>query len=143
MALHDYRCRHCNHVRRDLYYRPQDVPGHVKCDACGRLKACVQVFTYGNPVKNTGAMYNNIDPHPQFGFPITSYSHKQELMRKYDLQEIHDSVGGNRQASAEDWHDSAQPDPDDAAGGVFWGDEDVKGDAIEEKKRHAYDVEAI
>tara|TARA_R110000824_G_scaffold3051_1_gene13983 strand:- start:220 stop:660 length:441 start_codon:yes stop_codon:yes gene_type:complete len=146
MALHDYKCRHCDHVQSDLVFTvntPRGIPRHIKCTACGKLKACVQIFTFGNPVKNTGIMYSNTNPHPQFGFPIKSYSHKQELMEQYDLQEISDPVGGNRQASAEDWHDTAQPDPDGASGGVFWGDDDMNAAAIAEKERHAHEVEVL
>jgi len=129
MALHDYKCRICDHVQMDIYYSPADVPRHIKCSGCGTLKAAVQVFTFGRPVSNTGSMYSQVEPHPQFGFPITSYSHKQEVMEKYGLEEISDPVGGNRKPSEDDYDDDSQPIPDDAAGGVTWGGDGIVDDS--------------
>jgi hypothetical protein len=133
MALHDYKCRICDHVQRDrLYSVKTGIPRHIKCSECGTLKGAIQVFTFGRPVSNTGSMYNQMEPHPQFGFPITSYSHKQEVKEKYGVQEISDPVGGNRKPSEDDYDD--QPLPDDAAGGVEWGGTGIVDDPSIRKK---------
>ena len=71
--------------------------------------------------------------HPQFAFPVESYSHKLALMKRYGLEEASDAVGGNRKHSEEDHHDASQPDPGEVDAG--WGDPDV----IEELKKAQYE----
>ncbi len=144
MAIHDYRCTVCEHTERDIFFKAGEIPRHRTCAACAGawwkrlwlavLKLCraslpwqtsAQIFDQACLAQihnDKSSMYGKW--HPQFGEVLQSYSHKQELMKKYGLEEIEDPVDGNRKMSEEVFDDDDQPDPD--SGEVVWGDEEEK-----------------
>tara|TARA_R110002074_G_scaffold381898_1_gene561261 strand:- start:71 stop:496 length:426 start_codon:yes stop_codon:yes gene_type:complete len=87
---HDYFCD-CGHELRDIV--AEEKP---KCPYCnvkmqihfGRMKGMVAF----NP-HNSG-MYGKY--HPGFGCVVESYSHKQRLLKQYNVIEAADSVRGSK-----------------------------------------------
>ena len=61
--------------------------------------------------------------HPQAGEVIRSYSHKQELMKKYGWEEASDVSGGNRKLSEESKHEDYLADKEEApTPSISWGE---------------------
>jgi hypothetical protein len=88
MPLHDYKCRHCNAIRDNLYFKLIDIPkdNRLGCNECGKQRCMEQFFSLGKGIaskstQNGGGYelgYGRY--HPQFGCIMESYSHKKELM---------------------------------------------------------------
>lgn len=132
MPIHDYECRACGHVERDLYYSRESIPKLKRCPSC-KKKESRQIFDQFGAAQihsTISSMYGYW--HPQMGEVIRDYTHKRQLMRRYNMEEGSDPVRGNRKPS-EDLSDDDQPDPGDS--GVIWGDEEsirkqVEGKAV-------------
>lgn len=87
---HDYYCT-CGYELRDVV--SDSAPKCTVCDVSmqihyGRIVGMAKF----NP--NNSAMYGKY--HPGFGEVCESYSHKQQLLKKYNCIEAADSVGGSK-----------------------------------------------
>jgi len=129
MPVHDFKCRHCDAVRSDMYYASGKCPkdNRLGCLECGKRRCMLQLYSLGKGMVsktavNEGQMselgYGRY--HPQLGFVLRDYNHKKEVMKRYNMIETNDPDGGNRKWSEEDHHDESQPDPDSASD-VVWG----------------------
>ena len=121
MPIHDFQCRECGHIERDLYYRPENLPKLKRCPAC-KQKASRQIFDQwgaGQIDLDNPALYGRF--HPQMGCVVTDYNHQKALMKQYGMYEASDPNKGNRSYAEEALHDDyGQPDPDDSI--IEWGD---------------------
>ena len=120
MAIHDFECRACGNVERDLYYHHDNLPRKKRCPKC-RKKESRQIFDQwgtGQIDLDNPALYGRY--HPQMGEVIRDYNHQKALMRKYGMYEASDPDRGNRHYSEEAMNEDGQPEPDDSV--VQWGD---------------------
>ena len=133
MALHDFECKACGHVERNLYYHHGNIPRLKRCPAC-KKKTSRQIFDEwgkGQIDLDNPALYGQW--HPQMGEVIRDYAHKQELMKKYGMYEGSDPKGGNRKLSEEAMNEDSQPEPDDSM--IEWSDKADVEAKIEEMNR--------
>ncbi len=94
MVFHDYECRECGHRQIDV---PSATSAQIQriipcnqCDGTARM-----IFVTSNFIHNShSGMYGKF--HAGFGEVVESYSHKQELLKKYNVKETADPVGGSR-----------------------------------------------
>lgn len=95
MVFHDYECSTCGHLHKDVFTRRrEDIKKRIDCEKCGRNAP--MVFNTVNRIHHDhSSMYGKF--HPGFGEVVNSYSHKQELLRKYNVTESSDPVGGSRE----------------------------------------------
>lgn len=131
MALHDFECRSCGHVERDLFYDHRNLPRLKRCPVC-KKKESRQVFDEwgkGQIDLDNPALYGKW--HPQMGEVIRDYSHKCQLMRRYGMAEGSDPVRGNRKLSEEVHDDDGQPEPSTEA--LSWGDREDMEKAIRDR----------
>lgn len=95
MPLYDYKCDQCEQVIEDIYISfKEKIPPTLPCPQCK-----IEAFRfYGNSqfmaISDTSSMYGKY--HPGFGEIVKSYSHKQELLKKYDMIEAADATGGSK-----------------------------------------------
>jgi hypothetical protein len=74
------------------------------------------IFVTSNFIHNShSGMYGKF--HAGFGQVVESYSHKQELLKKYNVTESADSVGGSRNHISSDVTNSAPRNTDPASFG--------------------------
>ena len=84
MVLHDYECNDCGRLHEDVcFIKSDDVTKTVVCDDCG--SQAPMVFRRSNMIHNDHS-----------GMYVESYSHKQQLLKKYNVSESSDAVGGSR-----------------------------------------------
>ena len=94
MVFHDYECEKCEHRQIDV---PSDTHAKIRrtiqcteCDGTSRM-----IFVTSNHINSQhSGMYGKF--HAGFGQVVESYSHKQELLKKYNVTESADAVGGSR-----------------------------------------------
>ena len=96
MPRHDYRCRDCDAVKRDVILKV--VPKHLACPACdsGKMFVTYEDFHFNSHEDGHrhNAMYGKY--HVGFGEVVRDYGHKQELLKKYEVSESADAVGGSK-----------------------------------------------
>ena len=115
MVLHDYECEKCNHRQIDVpsasHAQIQRIISCNQCDGTARM-----IFVTSNFIHNShSSMYGKF--HAGFGQVVESYSHKQELLKKYNVTESADSVGGSRNHISSDVTNSAPRNTDPASFG--------------------------
>ena len=90
MAInHDYFCAKCGAEKCDI------ITGAPQC--CGQAMG-IHYGRITGPAKfnpNAASMYGKY--HPGFGCIVEDYSHKQRLLKKFDVIEAADPVKGSRQ----------------------------------------------
>lgn len=94
MVLHDYECNDCGRLHEDVcFIKSDDVTRTIVCDDCGQQAP--MVFRRSNMIHSDhSGMYGKY--HAGFGCVVESYSHKQQLLKKYNVSESSDAVGGSR-----------------------------------------------
>ena len=115
MVLHDYECKECGHRQIDVpsasHAQIQRIIPCSECDGTARM-----IFVTSNFIHNShSGMYGKF--HAGFGQVVESYSHKQELLKKYNVTESADSVGGSRNHISSDVTNSAPRNTDPASFG--------------------------
>ena len=89
MAInHDYFCAKCGTEKCDI------ITGAPQC--CGKPMS-INFGRITGPAKfnpNASSMYGKY--HPGFGCVVENYSHKQRLLKKFDVIEAADPVKGSR-----------------------------------------------
>ena len=91
------------------------IKRQVPCAECG--EAASMRFRKNNLIHHDhSSMYGRY--HAGFGEVVRSYSHKQELMKKYNVVESSDAVGGSRNHITSDVTDPAPRSSDP----IYWGD---------------------
>ena len=94
MIFHDFECKKCGTSQEDVGFASHtEVQRHVPCKACdGKAN---MVFSKSNALhQNHSSMYGKY--HAGFGCVVESYSHKQQLLKKYNVVESSAAVGGSR-----------------------------------------------
>ena len=92
LVFHDYECED-GHRQIDVANDSSKVRRTIKCDQCNKRAA--MLFIKSNFIHNSHSnMYGKF--HAGFGEVVESYSHKQELLKKYNVTESADAVGGSR-----------------------------------------------
>ena len=94
MVFHDYECKECGHRQIDV---PSTTSAQIQrtiqcteCDGTARM-----IFVTSNHINSQhSGMYGKF--HAGFGQVVESYSHKQELLKKYNVRESADAVGGSK-----------------------------------------------
>ena len=94
MVFHDYECTECGHRQIDVpsttSTQIQRILPCTECDGTARM-----IFVTSNFIHNShSGMYGKF--HAGFGEVVESYSHKRELLKKYNVTESADPVGGSR-----------------------------------------------
>ena len=94
MVFHDYECEKCEHRQIDV---PSDTHAKIRrtiqCTECNGT-ARMSFVTSNHINSQHSGMYGKF--HAGFGQVVESYSHKQELLKKYNVTESADAVGGSR-----------------------------------------------
>jgi|TARA_R100001594_G_scaffold58629_1_gene92696 hypothetical protein len=94
MLFHDFECKTCGKRQEDVGFSSHTkVQRRIPCKACdGEAN---MVFSKSNALhQNHSSMYGKY--HAGFGCVVESYSHKQQLLREYNVVESSDAVGGSR-----------------------------------------------
>ena len=91
------------------------IKRQIKCSECGETAS--MRFRKNNLIHHDkSSMYGKY--HAGFGEVVKSYSHKQELMKKYNVMESADAVGGSRNHITSD---VTKPAPRSSEP-IYWGD---------------------
>ncbi len=100
MPRHDYECQDCGHIEQDVITR--NLPDSLPCECGSAMHRTFANFHFNGHLDSQrhNKMYGKF--HAGFGEVVDSYEHKQELLKKYDVSEAADSVGGSRS-----WRDQA------------------------------------
>jgi DNA-directed RNA polymerase subunit RPC12/RpoP len=115
MILHDYECQACGGFYEDVWFhKSADVLKAIRCDDCGEDAPMVFRVTNGIHYDHSG-MYGKY--HAGFGCVVESYSHKQKLLKQYNVVESSDPVGGSRSHITRDVTHPAPRSSDP----VYWG----------------------
>ena len=118
-AFVDFRCSDCEKIIPDVEFKSGDFPPKaVDCPGCGntvseRFYGNHQLMDCFNP-----SMYGKM--HLGFGEVCNSYMHKKELMKKYNLREAADPVGGSRHIDSSD--QQSRTTKEASFGNPFWAD---------------------
>ena len=97
MPAYDWYCKTCKEEEKDIWYhRASDVPKKRKCKAC---LGNTMVQDFANKGRNQihlthSSLYGKFEPG--VAEYINSYSDKQRIMKKYNIQESNDPVKGSR-----------------------------------------------
>ena len=106
LVFHDYECED-GHRQLDIQNDSNNIKRKIKCDQCE--KDANMLFIKSNFIHNSHSnMYGKF--HAGFGQVVESYSHKQELLKKYNVRESADAVGGSRCHITSDVANSASSD---------------------------------
>ena len=91
LVFHDYECEN-GHRQIDVANDSSKVRRTIKCNECDKRAA--MLFIKSNFIHNShSGMYGKF--HAGFGEVVESYSHKQQLLKKYNVTESADKVGGS------------------------------------------------
>jgi len=116
MIFHDFECDSCGHNMTDVAFASyKTIKREIACAECG--ESASMRFRKNNLIHHDhSSMYGRY--HAGFGEVVKSYSHKQELMKKYNVVESSDAVGGSRNHITSDITDPAPRSSDP----IYWGD---------------------
>ena len=94
MPRHDYQCEDCDHLECDVITR--NVPKSMPCECGGQMFRTFANFNFNGHLDDQrhNKMYGKF--HAGFGEVVESYEHKLELLKKYEVSEAADPVGGSR-----------------------------------------------
>ncbi len=93
ITLIDFKCEECDHEWEHCFSKKDDIVNSLKCPECNNQ--ALRVWSSMNWIHPThSSMYGKFEPC--FGEVVESRSHKQELLKKYDVIESSDPVGGSR-----------------------------------------------
>ena len=94
MLFHDFECNKCGNIDEDVpFENHHSIEREVDCSKCGGVAS--MLFSRRNFLhQNHSGMYGKW--HDGFGCVVESYSHKQSLLKKYNVIESADPVGGSR-----------------------------------------------
>ena len=114
MPNYDFKCIECGNIDKDIFYwyswlEDQIRPGteespvyEVQCSIHG-CQHTGMIQHYGTDRNfidfDNPSMYGTTHRgkyHPGFGEEVTSYGHKNQLLKKYGCIEASDSIGGSR-----------------------------------------------
>lgn len=103
ITLIDFKCD-CGHEWEHLFRTKADIVNYLPCPECAQ--EAHRVWTAGNFIHPThSSQYGKMQP--AFGEVVRDYAHKQELLKKYDVIESSDPVGGSR--CRKDWFKKPKP----------------------------------
>ena len=106
LVFHDYECKD-GHRQLDIQNDSNNIKRKIKCDQCE--KDANMLFIKSNFIHNShSGMYGKF--YAGFGQVVESYSHKQELLKKFNVRESADPVGGSRCHINSDVTDSTPTD---------------------------------
>ena len=116
MIFHDFECDSCGHNMIDVAFSThKTIKREIACAECG--ESASMRFRKNNLIHHDhSGMYGKY--HAGFGQVVKNYSHKQELMKKYNVVESSDAVGGSRNHITSDITDPAPRSSDP----IYWGD---------------------
>ena len=116
MIFHDFECDSCGHNMIDVAFSThKTIKREIACAECG--ESASMRFRKNNLIHHDhSGMYGKY--HAGFGEVVRSYSHKQELMKKYNVVESSDAVGGSRNHITSDVTNPAPRSSDP----IYWGD---------------------
>lgn len=93
MAYFDFACRECDHVEEDLWFTLDGRPTTIDCPECsGPMRH--DLGRYRGIDLTNPAMYGKY--HAGFDTVVTSYGHKQQLLRESGLTESSDATKGSK-----------------------------------------------
>ena len=93
MPFNDYECKCGKRYDDEWATRASLVQRSVRC-ACGKQAVMVFDKPRNGIHSDHSSMYGQWNP--TFGEVVKDYSHKNRLMKKYDVHEASDPVGGSR-----------------------------------------------
>ena len=116
MIFHDFECDSCGNNMIDVAFSThKTIKREIACAECG--ESASMRFRKNNLIHHDhSGMYGKY--HAGFGEVVRSYSHKQELMKKYNVVESSDAVGGSRNHITSDVTNPAPRSSDP----IYWGD---------------------
>jgi len=96
MPAYDWYCKSCDHEEKDVFYPTSQLPRKRKCSHC--LGQTMEQ-DFGQKGRNQihlthSSLYGRYQP--AVDEYINSYGDKQRIMKKYNIQESNDPVGGSR-----------------------------------------------
>jgi len=95
MPIYDWFCKKCEREEKDVFYQTSKLPKTRACKCGGKM---VQDFSQKgrNQIHHDhSSLYGKWEP--SVGEYIYNYSHKQQIMKKYNITEANDPVGGSRE----------------------------------------------
>lgn len=99
----DYECHHCGARREDEWYARKDRPATLPC-ACGQaMPVDLGGWKGGIDTLNPG-MYGKY--HPGFDTVVSSYGHKQQLLKEHGVIESADATKGSKCYVPSDYSES-------------------------------------
>lgn len=98
MVFLDYKCDACGTVQTDVLFRKSDdITRQIACK-CGHKAR--RLYSGGNHIHPShSSLYGKYEP--ALDMVVKDYSHKQRLMREYQITEANDTVKGSRNDRAE------------------------------------------
>tara|TARA_R110002020_G_scaffold210755_2_gene417014 strand:+ start:383 stop:784 length:402 start_codon:yes stop_codon:yes gene_type:complete len=94
MIFHDFECDTCGRFHEDVTFaNHKAITRAIACEECGE-EATMRFKTNNLIHHDHSGMYGQY--HYGLGEVVRNYSHKQELLKKYNVVESSDSVGGSR-----------------------------------------------
>ena len=116
MIFHDFECDSCGNNMTDVAFASyKTIKREIACAECG--ESASMRFRKNNLIHHDhSSMYGT--HHAGFGQVVRNYSHKQELMKKYNVVESSDAVGGSRNHITSDVTNPAPRSSEP----IYWGD---------------------
>jgi putative FmdB family regulatory protein len=102
MPIYDYSCNACGHLEEDLYFSISELPKVRACSKCG-AHASTQHFAGVKrlgQITSAGPMYGVWQPAA--GRVFNTYEEKVAYLKKHNLRETNDPVGGSRSKRREE-----------------------------------------
>lgn len=111
MILHDYQCKSCQHVRRDIMWQTNsDVKRFIVCPKCAGHMEILYRSVKG------GGVWNRPYSNKWLGTtPVESYAHKRVLLARLGLEDAGDANRGSRDPAYPDGFDPDTCTADESA----------------------------
>ena len=93
ITLVDFKCEQCDLTWEHVFEKKADIVNELPCKNCG--VTALRLWGVTNFIHTThSSMYGRYEPC--FGEVVESRSHKQQLLKKYNVIESSDPVKGSR-----------------------------------------------